>query len=304
MKRFLLRTLAFAIAAGIIFIGFWNLLAYTRTYLLKTPHHILFLGNSTFQYGIDDSLIPNSLNMGLNGDHVEYMYAKLKLLKKYNPQIDTVYIDLDNIIIAKDLRSEHGSELMHPYYFDCYSSAEIANAYHYSSFKWFTSYLAKPFSIIKIIIPISSFAKNYSIQDVGIGRYSLLERDELQTEIAKFRQNPNKGEVEWEITPKDETDQEFTIYFYNKILEFCMSENITPIFLTMPQYPLAPSYHYRRFHQRHFSNIQLLDFQDLLLPDSLWSDAVHLNSKGAHQFTRILESSIHPHTHDKNDPND
>ncbi len=287
--------------AGLMFFAFWKLVTINEDKLLRTPYNIVFLGNSTVEYGIDDKIVTNSLNFGLNGDHIEYMYAKLKLLKKYNPQIDTVVINLDNIIINKDIRTAHASELMHPFFFDCYSLDEIIAAARYSSFDWFTSYLAKPFSVLKITIPVTSIFRNYRIQDVGIGCYASLERNKLAEDIERYNAKTAKGHkpkspsmATEEVAKVEYVDNKFTLYFYNRIIDFCRTEGITPIFIAMPQYPLEPSYAYREFHNRHFNDIPLLDYQDIVLADSLWADAAHLNTRGAQIFSRILQSKIHP----------
>ncbi len=287
-----------------MFFAFWKLVTFNEAKLLRTPHNIVFLGNSTVEYGIDDRIVSNSLNFGLNGDHIEYMYAKLKLLKKYNPQIDTVVINLDNIVISKDIRSAHASELMHPFFFDCYSPEEIIAAARHSSFDWFTSYLAKPFSVLKIAIPVTSIFRNYRIQEVGIGCYAPLERNKLEEDIERYNAKygtaglndsvPSKNVNASALDTDNYDDNPFILYFYNRIIDFCRKEGITPIFITMPQYPLSPSHSYRDFHRRHFSDIPLLDYQDIQLADSLWGDAAHLNTRGAQTFSRLLQSHLHP----------
>lgn len=291
MKRFILRCLLFSLVTLFMLLAFWNLIVANESKLLKTDRNIVILGNSTIEYGINDSILSNSLNLGLNGDHIEYMYAKLKLIKKYNPQVDTVLILLDNIIVDKDINDSHNSELMHPFYFNCYSLDDIATTIRHTPFKWFSTYLAKPFSVLKIYIPLKSYFNDYDIKAVGIGGYYHLDRDKLAQDIQRFAES--KANDDTNQHDDNHKPNPIIIHFYSKLVDFCNKENITPIFITMPIYPLSPSYSYRTFHEQYFSDIPLMDFYDLKLNDSLWADGTHLNTQGATEFSKILNDSIH-----------
>lgn len=288
MKRFILRCLLFAATAIVMLVAFNAIVTLNKKEMLTVRQNIVFFGNSTVEYGINDEIIPNSLNMGLNADHIEFIYAKLKMLKEHNPQIDTVYIGLDNIIINKNLEESHESMLMHPYYFSCYSPTEIFTAARLSSFKWFTTYLSKPFNFVKISVPLHSLFRNYRIQSLGIGGYMPLEHDRLAVDKAGHRQDSIAGikrHKEFKANP-------FILYFYKRTIDYCRQEGITPVFITMPMYFSSDNDDYIRFHDEYFKDIPLLDFTSLRLPDSLWADAAHLNTRGALVFSRILNDSI------------
>ena len=93
--------------------------------------HVLILGDSHTQCGIDDALLPNSLNLSESADTYFYSYVKLKRMLKANPQIDTLilgYADF-NITDNQDrwLRSENINSFKLPIYFFLFDQDDFSD---------------------------------------------------------------------------------------------------------------------------------------------------------------------------------
>lgn len=95
MKKFIKKTLAFLILpiiAGILFVICINNLS--SEYQLKSNIKNIYLGDSHIQQAINDSIIPNSLNLGLSSESFYFSYYKLKVLLNNNSSVEKVYLGL------------------------------------------------------------------------------------------------------------------------------------------------------------------------------------------------------------------
>lgn len=287
MKKFLLKLLAFTFVSLICLYAFLSLISSTRQETLRFPNNenIVFLGNSHVECAINDSIIKNSVNFAKSNDNAEIIYCKVKLLKQYNPQLDTVIIGYDNVIMCQDLAEEYEG-VYSPFYYDQYSLNDLNNLLKYSSFKYISSHFNRPFDVSKITIPCKSFFyDSTNIKDMEIfGHYEYLMRDKLQKHI----EIESKKEIQ--KMPFDS----LSVYFLNKTIEFCLDNNITPILLFTPhqkESKLDPTY-YKEYYQNNYKNILFYDFKDLELNDSCFGDINHLNHKGAKVFSEFLEKEV------------
>lgn len=283
MKRFLCNILTFSLLFVIVFALFHIFLIHSqkRILLLDQDVNKVFLGNSTFEYGIKDSLIPSSKNFGQNAETIDIVYAKLKLLKKFNPQLDTAYIELDDIIL---LNRSLPSVLTHPYYISSFTVEDIFNNIKNMTFERNVSYLYHTYDIVKIRPLVCSYFKESNISDLGIGGYADLYRNKLEEDLR------NRIDVKNNLSTKI---PEHNIYYYNALITFCHNNNITPIFLVNPMHKAAwTDTCYRNFRASTFPNIPMIDFLCMELPDSCFGDIAHLNYKGAHIYSDSLSRHI------------
>lgn len=245
---------------------------------LSDDIHSVFLGNSTFEYGIDDRKIPNTKNFAQNAETIDLLYAKLKILKTANPNLDTVYIELDDIIL---LNTKMPSVLSHPYLINEFTLKDIFTNLTHRSFERNTAYISHIYDFIKIRPLIIGNIKGGDITQLGIGGYSNLYRDKL-TEDLKNRSSQVKQEI-----------PEINIYYYNSVIEYCKEKGISPIFLATPVHKSTWNKNiHKSFKEKYFPEIKMIDCSNMELPDSCFGDRYHLNHKGARIYSDSLRSII------------
>lgn len=285
MKKFLLKSLIFLIVVVISFIVFWAIICSNRDKTLKLPNNenIVFLGNSHIECAVNDSILENSFNFARSSENMEYVYCKVKLLKQYNPQLDTVIIGYDNTLLTCPF---YNSGLYSPYYYDTYTLSDFNALFKNSSFKYIESHLTHPFNWAKLINIISTFVKtDVNAHDLDeLGGYLYLVRDKLEESIK--RQDKKSTEI-----PQCDNNSK---YFLNEIEKYCAKNNITLIFIHTPMHKALnwDKTFLKKFHKQNYSNIKFYDFKDMELPDSCFGDLDHLNYKGAKVFSEFLEKEI------------
>ena len=186
MKRFLLYTLIFIVITATCLAIFGLIICSTRSQSFRLPNNenIVFLGNSHIECAVNDTIVKNSFNFARSNDYTEQVYIKLKLLKRYNSQIDTVIIGYDNVLLSQDL-DKPILGIISPYYYDQYTINDITEIIKQSSFKYVSSHFYEPFDSIKVgnVLP-SLWGENININNINnLGGYEYLVRDKLQRHI-------------------------------------------------------------------------------------------------------------------------
>lgn len=286
MKKTLLKILLFASVLLCSIFTFWKILSLTRSETCRLPNeeNIIFLGNSHCEFGINDELIPNSFNFGINAERPQFIYAKSKLLKKYNPQIDTIFICYDNVLLFHGSDSEFTDDIMHSYYYDMYDWEDVKYICKYGSFEYITSYFAYVFNILKLPPILKSLYSDVDVRDMkNIGGSQKLYRDALDRAI--LEQNDNV---------KTTLCDTLSLYFMNKTIEYCHNNGVQVLFIFPPQHYKCKSdtVTYLDVYNSHFQQIPLYDCRTMQMPDSCFSDLTHLNYRGADVFSSYIRDSI------------
>lgn len=279
VRLFIHKVLLYVAFVCLFIITVWGVVVFNRPLLCKTDANVLFLGNSRIQYGIDDRLIPKSLNVGLNADNYVFAYLKLKLLKKYNPQIDTLFLGVDEASVFHYFQIS--GDKFHPFFWDVLTVDDWL-----FFLKNDRAIFQSPLEWLKILYPLKSYIEPVSFQQLGIGGFSELIRDKLQVDIEKHK------DVEEGHASKKRINL-FQDLYLKKIVSFCCQENIKLFFLNMPSYPIGDKdSDDLRNYALSFKDIPYYDFETVQLPDSCYGDISHLNYKGAKIFTEIFRNTV------------
>ncbi len=284
MRNFILKSLVFTVVVIICCISFWALVCSNRDQTLKLPNNcnIVFLGNSHIECAINDTIVKNSFNFARSAECMEYVYCKVKLLSRYNPQLDTIIIGCDNTLLTFKSSS---SNLYSPYYYDTYNLNDINVILKNDSIEYIEGHIAQPFNWLKLvnILPTFFYSNIDAHNLTDLGGYLYLQRDKLDEAIK--RQNNNIKKIQ-------QSDAN-SAHFLKKIEQFCKCNNITLIFLHTPMHSaLNNDTFYKKFYKENYSNIKFYDFKDFHLPDSCYGDLDHLNYKGAKIFSEYLEKEV------------
>lgn len=248
--------------------------------------HTLILGDSHTQCGINDTLLPNSLNLSESADTYFYSYVKLKHMLAANPQINTLILGYTNYNITDNqdrwLRSENINSFKLPIYFFLFDQEDFRDFMKIN-----------PTQLLKFSGTI--FKRNFShlyrifikekINKFGIGAFLDLEKQMENKEKSINNKNINTTSKHSEID----------ILYLKKINELCKTKHVKLILIATPtQDQLIATHHTKQlaFWKSHLKEALYLDFSTYHLKNDNFADNSHLNGKGATNFTAVLKHLI------------
>ena len=280
-KKFVWKVFAFAGLVFLVATLMWNIVTFTRPRMCYRPDKTtLVLGTSRIQYGFDDGVMPTMWNVGLNADNYDIMYWKLKLLHRYNAGIRNVIVEVDQTTLFGYF--EGVEYKLHPYYWDMMDIGDWMHLVENDR-----TILMYPFDWVKTIIPVKSIFSTFAFHDLGIGCFSILKRDNIY--IALNADSNNES-------PVDNTVNDIQIKYLNKIVDYCLQNNINIEFVSMPSYPTKRielgHQQANQYIEEHYPNIKYHDYELIELADSCYGDIVHLNYKGAETFAEIMKADF------------
>lgn len=254
----------------------------THSISFKEPEnvHFLFIGASHPYRGIDTTLMKDAVNRSAPSERYMFSYLKLKEIIKANPQIDTVFIECSPTDIFEHADDKYFAEnemsYFIPLYFPFFSSNELKIYYH------------KMPDVIKFIIQ-----KSFHPNQIFPGRIMTgLGSQAGKTEnLAKMNST--------EVTPAmitGDMGNEINNHYLSKIIDLCNDNGIKLYGIYFPVY--HPEYYYdqKYYHKalsEKFPDLEVLDYSNMELPDSVRYDAHHLNWYGAQIFTTELKNRYH-----------
>lgn len=241
--------------------------------------HTVVIGNSHTECAINDALLPGVINLSWSGTGPFLSYLKAKQLIKDNPHIKNVIFGcapLDLQLFSGNPGLEYWSRYY--VYADKEDYQEIlridASILFDCSIRPYLKYLVRD--------------RNY-LQELG--RYYYLDRDKLQENIDRRK---IKDSLHFE---KDSLHFDRYYAELNLIKDLCEVNNLDLILLSTPHYKgdiyYSSAYtEYNKNLKMMYSDLTILDFTDIILPDSCYGDIHHLNYKGANIFTPILLDTL------------
>lgn len=304
MKSFLINFSLFILLVGSLALGLSILSDYAinqrKNQLLKISKdiNIVFMGDSNIECAVNDSLVPNSINIAQSGEAYMYTYVKLKSLLEYNDQIKTIFIGFSNADILKDTEDRW-------LFSDEFVIEKIAsynyllnNSDKYLLIKnnpdaYFRGLMKSIFSNFK------AFIKSFSRVDRRIrnfGGYEYLVRDKLQEDIKRNLL------VEDKLHEKALVQEKYLM----RISQLCQQKSIKLVLLNTPKHK-SPNTNIMAVKKiwlsirNSLSRDSLLDLSTLSFPDSCFSDLTHLNYIGAKLFSQYLKEKLHSNQNDTSD---
>lgn len=287
IRRFIVKCLIF-----IIFVFF---IACCITYAINTARpklfnlngaSIVFFGNSHIETSMNDSIITNSRNFARSAEVPEYIYSKLNNLKRYNNSLDTIILGLDNHQLYYEGNTWN---LMSPSFYDCLSPNDLYIIFSQGSFNDIVHRFSHPFDPEKLVDFFFAFRNpdNEIRNSDRIGGFVYLKRDKLAKAIELEKEKKQEIRIDKDINP-------VSLYFIDKIYNYCKDNNITLIFLCPPQHPLSKldRNHFYSFISNRYPDIPFLNFINAKMPDKYFGDLDHLNHWGASAFSQFLQDSI------------
>lgn len=297
MKGFLIKILLFFLTLIITIAGTFGIVFMlsshnARNLKIDDDIYTLICGDSHTKTALNDSIIPNSLNIAHSSEHYLYTYNVLKVLLKKNPQIRTVILGFSYHNISS--------------FYDDYLFEQDKTQYMYP--RYFTILDTEAMSLV--------LSKNFKgflvdLKNTYHGVYRHINARELDdySFIGWFynsnRNNKNDSTVNRAIQEhyyNQEQDSQgfssFQMIYLERIIDLCHREKVR---LLLMNCPLSKEYlgrvppkfidSYNEFAEKH--EAIMLDYHDFEVPEKCWGDGDHLNKSGAEIFNAYIEESMH-----------
>lgn len=195
MRKFILNTVLFSCLVGILFGAYHFFLMHPQDKIMTLPERYttIYFGNSTVECAVNDSLLPSAYNFARSSETLDAVYAKLQLIKKYNPQVDTVVLGFDDIILFKN--DLGGIERSHLYFVEKYSVEDWWMNFLEVSLDRNLESVSHIYQITHTLPIIKTYYSQPSLKSLGIGGYLRLYRDKLDVDIEKRRNSASEYKV-------------------------------------------------------------------------------------------------------------
>lgn len=256
---------------------------YYFTYIKPNKHlfdtdkskHILFLGDSQLECGIDEAYFPEAFNRCKSSDSYLFCFAKLKEMVKHNPQIDTLIVSFSHTSMYPEVDNRMHTEGMEKrllLYLPYLSLEDI---------KWF-SFTEIGENLVNFLFPSSrpkaetrgGFNRRPSTEFFKIPTYIELSEDTKESlKVSEYKNDCAK-------------------FYLSKIENFCKNNNIKLILLTPPVYNTKyRSTFWQEELEKNYSHLPHVNCETMI-SDSLFYDYSHLNEDGARQFSILLRKLV------------
>jgi len=274
--------------------GYLNIRENSDFFKIEENINKLFIGDSHFEFSINDSLIPNSLNISYSADNYFYSYLKLRELSKHN-KIDTVFISYSYHSLSIGLEK---GWLYNPLHFESryYKYIYFENIKDISQYVDFMMKIPTKFFSTNFFLPIHIFKnrkiKNFTYLNIGKFIFSLENNISNLEELVRI--DFQKKQLDNFVISQKQKE------YLLKIVNLCENNNITLIFINTPVHkvyfdslPKNVKNTYKKFYQNNLTKHILLDYSQYSLPDIYFKDCDHLNGKGAKVFTKELIKQLY-----------
>ncbi len=257
---------------------------------LDTDIHTVFIGDSHVQQGINDSLLPHSLNLGTSSESFYFSYFKLEKLLSRNPSINKVCIGI----------SYHSLSSYYDNFISGNKSAAISPKYFYllpfsQQLKLLSWNKSNMVSFLKGIGK-KGFHKIRGTDDfLHMGGYS------SRFDKTKAVKSSMDKRIHFQYYSNEKTTNfsELNLHYFDKIIELCSRNGIEIVAINTPLHPYYLKQVPTPFKNKlteviQSKNINYIDFSGLELSDSCFiPDGDHVSKLGATTISKkLLDSTM------------
>lgn len=285
MKRFISKIILLVVINVILFIAIYVILCrviYNKSdFTIKSTTAIVVAGASHSACSIDTQYIEHTENLSRSGEAYSYTYAKLKELLSVNHRIDTVMIEITNLVFCNQMDEWYWSDKYLQYHFVTFCPFLSIND-HFTLFKHHPKAFIMTYPIFvkdackKILTHNYEYAYSYGGHE---------SRQEI-VDTAKHQDVPL-----YQLSYINK-------YYLDKIVELCKAKHVKLIFMRSPMHPKYIYWQtepqFQNIIQQHYSDIEFWDYGHALSADTLFADYQHLNQNGAVVFSTIINQKLHP----------
>lgn len=279
MKKFIITNCVFfSVFITLTFFLFQGLAIVTKKnadFKIKKETRTIIIGHSHSECAYNDSIIDNFENFSLSGESYYYTLPKIKKIIEHNPQIETVFIELTNNQISKNVEKWIWDKKYISYFFPIYSpfidfqdKLKLVN-------KSPTSFLSNLPIVFKDQLKKSYKKISYPYEYGGFKN--------INGSIATF--NKKKTSVKEDFVELDYTISDFHLEYLQKIIILLKSENINVILIRTPQHKSYSGFKneaiFQNLIKKKFYNCNFIDLSQFPLEDIQYRDPEHVNTSGS-----------------------
>ena len=300
VKKFLLKTLftvsfCCGISAIVVISLFMNIQSKAEFEFSRNADMII-LGHSHPACAFDDARIKNTKNLSQMSEAYFYTYYKLRLIKRDNDNINTVFLEFTNNNLDNNLGNwiwgkEHIVSRFH-FYFPFIEMEDL--------------HLVIENNREDFLGGVSMFLRSAAMRTVS-SDYNQV--DELGAYSARHRPEDIALDEFWiaeEGSDKRVNISEESISYLEKIVSFCDENGIRVYFIRSPQHRYykgrSNEKQYQALKKKRFGKVELLDFNDFPLSDEGFVDYEHLSEAGSIEFSDFFDSLIESGLLEQEDP--
>lgn len=252
--------------------------------------HVLIVGDSHTQTGLNDIKIKNSLNVSQSSEHFLYSYNILRVLLNNKSKIDKIILGVSFHSFSKNydeyLFDSDKTAHMFPRYLSILNNESINDI----DVSQTIPYKSVFFNITEDLLFTSALNKYSFIGSHYSSEKSNLNDSTINAAIKRHYYTAS-GDVQEYSTSQ--------IKYLKKIIELCDKKNLELILINTPvhhnYYKKIPkkfvSFYYSVVNQLK-NEVQYYDFHSISIPNKCFGDGDHLNSIGAEMFSIIISKRI------------
>ena len=278
MKKYLIRLFKITV----LFILVLIVLICSRAYIIRSHSwrlndgvNIVFLGASHINRAIDDSMMEHAVNWSRPSERYMFTYIKLDNLIHYNPQIDTVFLELAPTDLLEDTDYKYHELNEQTGYVKLYCP--------FFSWENWGIYCSEPFQVISLVL--GSLVETEDLSQSGwynhMGGYNglqaVMDTTTVSPQLEKSRGYGNNINYD----------------YLRRIIRLCEENNVKLFFIETPTW--HPEYFYDQVYyydaiKTNFSDIEFCDYSKWPTSIDEFYDAHHLNKKGSIRFTQEIKN--------------
>lgn len=276
MKQYIKKLIIISSVFVLLVLGVACIRAYiicSHSWKLPEKVHILFMGASHINKGIDDTMMESAVNWARGSERYMFTYIKLTHLLPENPQVDTIFLELAPSDLWEDTDQK--------YHLPNNQSGYVKPYWPFFTTEMWNIYISEPKQVANLIL--ESLLSTHDLTQQGwwnnMGGY------EFQEDVM------NPDAVKIAIEPRNYAGHAINYDYLRRIISLCKERNIKLYFLETPTY--HPEYlhdveYWIRAYKENFSDVELLNYSKYKLPLDCYADPHHLNNKGAKMFTKVI----------------
>jgi len=286
LKLIVFVTLSFSslMATAVIIL---TLSSASKKHKISEQKSVLIIGNSQSEYGLNDTIIPNSLNMSQSGDCSFYNYFKTKKLIDDNNQLKTVLYLYTNNMFLKGMDEWIYDEKHLGFKYPKYA--------HVIDFKnqWFLFTMNPKSFLIAIRDAVRS-----DVQFLIKGN----EKMYIALDWGSFKTtnqigNMSKVVEEFDLFYRDSSTSEIDLLYIKKLQEYCATKNVNFILVRTPyhnSFRKVKERELQEYKTKFLTNCTFLDYSDTLFFDNEFKDVQHLNYFGSKRLSNMVNNALKP----------
>jgi hypothetical protein len=300
VKLFIQKILCFGAAiTGTLFIVIALLALVTdreHDYTLASSIRDIYMGDSRIELAINDSMLPNSLNLGASSESFYYSYYKLDRILKNTPTIRRVFLGIGHHSISSyydRFVDGHFSVAVAPRYFNLLPSEQQARILK-----------ANTGDFLK-------FMRNYILE--GLTKLST-DNENLQTSAfanpfvnthAVEASMDKRAQFQYYTNRRLNNFSDENMAYLQKIIRLCNERNVEIILLGCPQHAyyrqqIPKPYLEKLCEVIRCEQVRYIDLSAIVLNDAGYApDGDHVSREGARETTLQLFDSLERRVHSK-----